>query len=49
MDKYPTISMDKLREDFNNNYDGGYTFEEVKDVMTWAIEWTVSYLQSKES
>lgn len=35
------LSVEKLREDFNNTYNGGYVFSEVEDVITWTIQYVI--------
>lgn len=36
---------ERLKKDFESEYDGGYTFSEVENVIAWTMEWVTDYLQ----
>lgn len=37
------MNKDEIRKDFEQTYDGGYTFSEVENVILWAIEYGRRY------
>jgi hypothetical protein len=36
--KYTDIK-DRIKTDFNREYEGGYTFSEVESVIAWVVTW----------